>query len=266
MGLLQEFTDYLNEQAAHHGIYVWGAQGQGYGTVTEAWIRARESNTGGYANGQTYADAAVSYWRKQCSAGYERVLRAFDCSGLGVYWLYNTKRLFSGDKNANGMMGTCKIVPFSQRKQGCWLFRVNSAGKATHIGYMVDDTNVVHAKGRAYGVTKETAKSSYWHRCGIPAVFASEIGAAGSADTDGSAKAPDGAFTRLLKYGSRGEDVKALKALLAKAGHTGLTLTNGNFYALTKAKVIAYQQEQGLEADGIAGERTITALGGDWAG
>lgn len=188
MGQLQEFLDYLGEQADNHGIYVWGAQGQGSGTVTEAWIRKKEKNTGGYTNGQTYADAAVAYWKKQCALGYGDVLRAFDCSGLGVYWLYNCKRLFSGDKNANGMMAACRIVDFSARKKGCWLFRVNSAGRATHIGYMVDDTNVVHAKGRAYGVVREVAKASYWHRCGIPAVFADEI-AAGSPGADGSGEA-----------------------------------------------------------------------------
>jgi len=182
---LTDFIDYLNEQVSNHSIYTWGAQGQGYGTVTEAWIRGRESKTGSYSDGTSYADAAVAYWKKQCLAGFQTVLKAFDCSGLGIYWLYNLKHLFSGDMTADDMMGKCARIDFSDRKKGCWLFRVNSAGDATHIGYMVNDTNVVHAKGRKYGVVKEKAKSSYWHRCGIPEIFASEIDAGDTAADTG---------------------------------------------------------------------------------
>ena len=75
---LNEFLAYLDEQAANHSIYVWGAQGQTGSQITEDWIRKRESSA---AN----AEAAISFWKKQCEAGYGDVLRAFDCSGLGMY-------------------------------------------------------------------------------------------------------------------------------------------------------------------------------------
>jgi hypothetical protein len=152
--MLQDFIDYLEEQVKNHSIYVWGAQGQNNETITEPWIRGRESGTGSYSDGTSYADAAVTYWKKQCQKGFENVLRAFDCSGLGIYWLYNIKHLFSGDMTAHGMMQICTQISFSKRKKGCWVFRVDGSGRATHIGYMVDDTNVIHAKGRKYGVVK----------------------------------------------------------------------------------------------------------------
>jgi hypothetical protein len=43
MGKLQEFINILEEQVKNHSIYIWGAQGQCYPTVTEKWIKAKES-------------------------------------------------------------------------------------------------------------------------------------------------------------------------------------------------------------------------------
>lgn len=267
MGLLDEFIAYLNKQVDNHSIYVWGAQGEDASVITESWIRRRENGTGGYSSGLSYASAAVNYWKQQCAAGFKAILRAFDCSGLGVYWLFNLKHLISGDRNAHGLMGLCTLINFSQRRRGCWLFRVNEKGRATHIGYMVTDTLVVHAKGRVYGVVREVAKESYWHKCGIPKLFASEI-LLGGATTTTQQVTTSGAyvFNRVLKSGIKGEDVKALKKLLAAAGFTGLTVTNGNYASATEAKVKAFQKARGLEVDGKAGKQTLTALGGTWAG
>ena len=68
-------------------------------------------------------------------------------------------------------------------------------------------------------------------------------------------------FTRMLKYGCRGDDVKELKAALKKKGYGGLTLTNGNFYSSTKKVVKQFQRDHGLTIDGIAGSKTYSALG-----
>lgn len=266
MGRLDEFVAYLNKQVDDHCIYVWGAQGQNASVISESWIRRREADTGGYGSGVSYADAAIAFWKQQCALGFKNRLKAFDCSGLGTYWLCDLKHLISSDRNAHGLMGMCTLIDFSQRRRGCWLFRVNARGRATHIGYMVSDTEVVHAKGRSYGVVREKAKASYWHKCGIPKLFASEILGCGSAastpaDTNGAY-----VFNRVLKAGVKGEDVKALKKLLAAAGFTGLTVTNGNYLSATEAKVKQFQQARGLEVDGKAGKQTLTALGGTWAG
>lgn len=77
-------------------------------------------------------------------------------------------------------------------------------------------------------------------------------------------------FTRLLKYGSKGEDVIELKKLLIAHGHdTGITIDTAasvNFGSSTRKMVKAYQSENNLTVDGIAGQNTITALGGVWRG
>ena len=83
---LNEFISYLQEQVNNHSIYVWGAQGQT--GITEDWIRKKETSK---ANG----DRAVAYWKKQVNAGYGKTLRAFDCSGLGMYFLQNLSGICS---------------------------------------------------------------------------------------------------------------------------------------------------------------------------
>ncbi len=79
---LKPFLDYLEEQVRNHSIYVWGAQGQQGSAITEKWIKRRETSDTNYQR-------AVAFWKKQCEAGYGDVLRAFDCSGLGMYYLQN---------------------------------------------------------------------------------------------------------------------------------------------------------------------------------
>jgi hypothetical protein len=90
-----------------------------------------------------------------------------------VYWLYNLKHLYKSDVNANTMMGRCKLVTTPPRR-GYWVFKL-SGKRATHIGYMISDTELIEAKGRAYGVTKTTFRAKDWSCWGIPKVFESEI-------------------------------------------------------------------------------------------
>jgi hypothetical protein len=73
-------------------------------------------------------------------------------------------------------------------------------------------------------------------------------------------------FTRLLKYGCKGEDVVELKKLLIDHGYTkGITIdtpASKNFGSSTKNLVKQYQKDNGLVVDGIAGKNTIISLGG----
>lgn len=168
--MLNEFIAYLLEQVANHSIYVWGAQGQKAPTVCEAWIRRREQDTGGEKfNGRymTYADIAVDYWKRQVAAGYGDVLRAFDCSGLVVFWLLDHK-LIKHDMTANGLHSICD--PATEPRAGYWVFKVSN-GRATHIGVLVDGKTVVEARGRAYGVVRREYKPDQWQAIGKPRVF-----------------------------------------------------------------------------------------------
>lgn len=174
--MLNQFIDYLEEQVNNRSIYVWGGQGEDYNVISEAWIIRMEKTS---SNPTTNANRAIAFWKKKVAAGYGKVLRAFDCSGLGMYFIQNLHGLSKIDMTAHSMMGKCKKIIKSELKRGDWAFRVNSSGRATHIGYVVDDKlNVIESKGRDVGVIKgglNSAGTNYWNAFGRPNYFEAEI-------------------------------------------------------------------------------------------
>ena len=175
MGMLDEFNSYLKSQVGEP--YLWGGQHtkltpQNY----EKIIHSKEDGRGKYSDGTTYANASIAYCKKLFDAGAS-VLYAYDCSGLGVYWLYEVKHLWKADANANTMMSRCtNIDTAGPPSKGWWVFRLDSSKKrAVHIGYMVDNINVIQAEGRKYGVTNKRFRSQDWDCWGIPKVFHDDI-------------------------------------------------------------------------------------------
>ena len=163
-GNLSDFIIYLNNQIGQP--YVWGGQ---HTRLTPenyvAVITKKESNATNRAN-------AIKFCKEKFDAG-ATVLYAYDCSGLGVYWLCDKEHIISSDTTANGLMLLCEDA--DEPHTGCWTFRVDSeTGRATHIGFMVSDDMVIHAKGRAYGVVREHFKPNgrkYWDKVGKPMCF-----------------------------------------------------------------------------------------------
>lgn len=169
--MLNEFIVYLNEQIGQP--YVWG--GQHTRLTPENYVRIvekKETGRGGYSDGQSYIDAAIDFCKKKFEEG-AKVLYAYDCSGLGCYWLCNLKHLYRTDVNANTMMNRCDLKN-DLPKKGWWVFRLNGK-RASHIGYMIDDKYLIEAKGRKYGVVKTEFKTKDWHCWGVPNVFKDDI-------------------------------------------------------------------------------------------
>lgn len=164
MSNLDIFINYLEQQVKNHSIYVFGAQGQGYPIITESWIRKMETT-------ERNAERAINHWHKECALGYEKVLKAFDCSGLGMYEL---NILFGfPDTTADGMFKKyCKQITKAQLRRGDWVFKRNSLGTATHVGYVVDNAlNVIESKGRDDGVVKRHVDVGGWNLYGRPTIF-----------------------------------------------------------------------------------------------
>ena len=197
---VNEFCDYLDAQwniATINGHiygepYVWGCQHShltpsNYITV----INRREANTGGYADGTSFADAAKRYCKRLFDHGLTD-LYASDCSGLGCAFWGDQKGLI-GDWSANTMMKNCTLYKNVPRK-GWWCFKVNSAGHAYHVGYMVDNVHTVEAQGRTTGVIRQVFEDNYWDSWGVPHILEGVIPSPGSpqpgTQQDGSTGSP----------------------------------------------------------------------------
>ncbi len=163
--MLNEFIDYLNEQVGEP--YLWGGQ---HTRLTpddfEEIIAKKESS-------EKYRQQAIEYCENLWEDGWEEAF-AYDCSGLGMYWLQNQQHLYPRDMSANSMMKHC-VIQSTRPKEGYWVFRCDKSGTATHIGYMIDDESLIEAKGRAYGVCKTEFHEQDWSAWGIPDVFKAEI-------------------------------------------------------------------------------------------
>lgn len=76
--------------------------------------------------------------------------------------------------------------------------------------------------------------------------------------------APDREYNlgeRYLRNGSEGNDVRELQSLLIQLGYDlGVWGADGDFGDMTEMAVREFQENNGLEVDGIVGEKTVAAL------
>lgn len=165
---IKDFIEYLE---SHIGdAYVWGAQGQCLSDMDnpEEWIKRKETST-------TNANRAIAYMNKAT----KRPLYAFDCSGLGMYYIQNLHKI-TGDMSSNTMYGKCDKISKAELRKGDWVFRKNSSGKVYHVGYVVNDVlDVIESMGRDVGVVKRklnASGSSYWNAFGRPSFLFDEKG------------------------------------------------------------------------------------------
>lgn len=163
-GNLSDFIIYLNDQIGQP--YVWGGQHTKLTPENYVAVITKKEKI------ETNRENAIRYCKAKFDEGYT-VLYAYDCSGLGVYWLCDLEHVISSDTTANGLMLLCEDA--DEPHTGYWTFRIDSnTGRATHIGYMVSEDMVVHAKGRAYGVVREHFKPNgrkYWDKVCKPLCF-----------------------------------------------------------------------------------------------
>lgn len=118
-----------------------------------------------------------------------------------------------------------------------------------------------------WGTKTDAALKAYQTKMGLAArsICDEDTWAALCGETEGKERVSY-SFTRNLKKGMRGDDVKALQGeLLIPQGHScGKYGADGDFGYSTRTAVKSAQRANHLKIDGIAGRNTITALGGKW--
>ncbi len=245
---LNDFISYLENEVKNGSVYVLGAQGQVY-PFSDDWLMQREHDD---VHNVSRVKNTVE---KRIADGYNTAnIRAFDCSGLGMYWLQNLQKLLLSDLNANGMKGQCANLNKDELKRGDWVFMVDG-GRATHIGYIVnDDLDVIEARGRDYGVVKTKLKDRKWNAYGRPNMFKAEI----------ESHPP---IVRELKKGDNGEDVKILQTTLIQNGYKLPKYgADGSFGGETHNAVCALQKMLNKAENGIVSNTEVEALGLVWGG
>ncbi len=219
-------------------LYVWGAQGQ---AMTQSLIKRLENSEKNYKR-------ALAQYEKHMKNG--QTLVAYDCSGLIVAYLLE-KGMIEKDTTANGLyFHHCTPISKNDLIKGDLVFKKYSTkNKMHHVGVYMGDGSVVHAKGRDYGVIRESICKTGWNRYGRLNVLGQESG-----------QIP--AYTRKLKKTSPyiiGDDVRAVQKALVKNGFDPGVI-DGIYGKKTQAAVKAYQKANGLEIDGIVGPVTWARL------
>lgn len=178
--MLNEFYDYCKqfygENRSIVGIYVSGGQGEQAPKLCDKWITRMEQDA---ANRQRALD---SYHKALKNLKPGQTIRAFDCSGLIMYFLQNQKGI-SDDRTARGIYATlCTPIQADMLYPGDLVFRADASGKIAHCGIVLPEVDnkmypILESKGRDYGVVCSFFRpgSGTWNRYGRLKCLESEI-------------------------------------------------------------------------------------------
>lgn len=178
--MLNEFYKYCKQFYGENrtivGIYVSGGQGETEPKLCDKWISRMEQDL---ANRQR---AIVAYHKAQENLKPRQTIRAFDCSGLIMYFLQNQKGI-SDDRTARGIYSTlCTPIQADMLYPGDLVFRADASGKIVHCGIVLPEVDnkmypILESKGRDYGVVCSFFRpgSGAWNRYGRLKCLESEI-------------------------------------------------------------------------------------------
>lgn len=187
--------------------------------------------------------------------------RVHDCSGLIKGYLMSVSATAaptynaSFDKSADGFFNSCTetgSISTLPEIPGVVLW------KKDHIGVYIGNGYVVEAKGHAYGVIQSKVKDTPWTHWGKLKFIDYTSTKINVNNTSTNINVTINA--RQLSYGMKGEDVKALQALLNLRNNANLEV-DGSFGNKTMNAVDDFCKKHNLTPiDGIAGTRTWNTL------
>lgn len=145
-GTTQSFLDLIRGTVGCG--YIWGADGE---ILTESLLKQLE-NTYGYSHYHQGNGADASKWMGK---------QVFDCSGL-VVWALRKLNLIpaQADYTAQGIFESlCYEVSKDELKPGDLFFRQGASG-IYHVGVVIENNQVIEARGLAYGVIQRNLPAS----------------------------------------------------------------------------------------------------------
>ena len=160
--MMQGFIEYLKAQVGR-SVYVWG--GQGETDITEKWVRSRE-------NREANIQRVMRFYEGLKAQGISPI-RAYDCSGLILFYWKDKMRFFAADMAAAGLFRQCVPIEKAALCPGDLVFRHNGAS-IHHVGVYIGGGEVIEAEGRDRGVVRrhiDAGGEGYWNRFGRPPFF-----------------------------------------------------------------------------------------------
>lgn len=234
---------------------------------------------------QHYTSSRMSKYR----AAVSKKLICMDCIGMikGFFWtnggegvaeaIGNSNAIKSNygsngcpDKSADGMLSWLKSKGCKNGKistlpdvPGILLF---SSG---HVGVYVGGGYAIEARGFNYGVVKTKVSNRSWTSWAyLPSsLLEYDMSSGETSISDGDPKDLTSTLgSRLLKRGSKGDDVAQLQKYLVKLGYNLGTFgdtkdgVDGEFGAKTEKAVKEFQKTNRLESDGEYGKNTHAVM------
>ena len=240
----EDFKSYLVSMLGM--MYVLGAQGHKFVDLLDRLTSMEKDEIKLIQN-------VLTLLQKKLKAGVDiNTLLAFDCSGLGMYWLMKNG-IFKYDMTAKEMYNSIptKVKSLSSVKAGDFVF-TDSLG---HVGYAIGDDMVIEARGTAYGVVMTDLYKREWTKAARPDWW-----------VDLDEKPILRRELKLTNPYMTGDDVKMAQTLLIEKGYNP-GLTDGIFGKNTEIASRNFKQDNGLKYEtGTIGKKTATLLGFKWEG
>lgn len=240
----EDFKSYLVSMLGM--MYVLGAQGHKFVDLLDRLTSMEKDEIKLVQN-------VLTLLQKKLKAGVDiNTLLAFDCSGLGMYWLMKNG-IFKYDMTAKEMYNSIptKVKSLSSVKAGDFVF-TDSLG---HVGYAIGDDMVIEARGTAWGVVMTDLYKREWTKAARPDWW-----------VDLDEKPILRRELKLTNPYMTGDDVKMAQTLLIEKGYNP-GLTDGIFGKNTEIASRNFKQDNGLKYEtGTIGKKTATLLGFKWEG
>lgn len=253
----KDYETYLLSEV-DKALYIWGAQGEN--------IIALLPQICQMAGSLDKVDKILTLLQERLLKGLTMSeISAYDCSGLVMKYLME-KGIFKHDMTANDIYEAIpNKIPLNQVRAGDFVFygsyKTNEKTgetywSADHIGSAISSTEVVEARGSAYGVVRTKIADRPWQRAVRP-------------DWWSDIPEPDKyILTRELMYTKpmmQGDDIKHVQDRLNELKYACGT-ADGIFGRKTDMAVKTFQYDKDLKQDGIVGKNTAEALGFIWEG
>ena len=249
-----DFVAFLKKRLAAKDGYIFGTAGQDPKKLSDRYF------SGQYSGDQL---EKALYWRAHAQ-------RVWDCNGLAEGYYKDVTGSSIDARSRDNYSEWCDpkgtgTIPTECRMPGAAVFKKSDS--IHHVGFLVEpvqvgkpegDWYVIEAKGVMYGVVQSRLNENSWNCWGLMTKYF-DYGEA--ADAPAAPAEEDALGDRVLKKGTRGEDVRKLQKILISLNYALPKYgADGEFGSETEAALRKLQAALGVSADGIYGANTHAAL------